>query len=92
MAVPCLSPQIFLYANAVPSGGDTTVAPLTGTALLTNFTLSSSGWTDPEADLPLTYAFYLQAAIPREDAEPVVTTTLLRQPERASTCRVSREL
>lgn len=68
------------------------MAPLTGTALLTNFTLSSSGWTDPEADLPLTYAFYLQAAIPREDAEPVVTTTLLRQPERASTCRVSREL
>lgn len=29
-----------------------------GVALVTNFSLRATGWTDPEADLPLTYAYY----------------------------------
>lgn len=29
-----------------------------GMALVTNFSLHATGWTDPEVDLPLTYSYY----------------------------------
>lgn len=29
-----------------------------GVSLVTNFTIQATGWTDPEADLPLSYAYY----------------------------------
>jgi hypothetical protein len=31
------------------------VWPLVGVAMVTNFSLVTSNWTDPEADLPLSY-------------------------------------
>lgn len=43
--------------NRPPAGGALACSPALGTALLTNFTITASGWTDPEADLPLAYRF-----------------------------------
>jgi hypothetical protein len=49
------SPQIVVSVNRGPVGGSVAVSPSSGTALMTNFTMRASGWTDPEGDLPLTY-------------------------------------
>lgn len=48
-----------IYSNAAPSDGFVCVTPLNGTALLTNFTVTSSVWADVEGNIPLQYAFYL---------------------------------
>jgi hypothetical protein len=49
------SPQIVVSVNRGPVGGSVNASPSSGTALMTNFTVRASGWTDPEGDLPLTY-------------------------------------
>ena len=50
--------------NAPPLGGTLSVAPLTGTAMTTVFTIAAPGWHDEVDDLPLTYAFE-HTAVPR---------------------------
>ena len=49
--------DVSVQMNAAPVGGTLHVSPSTGFALRTNFSLTSTGWSDPEGDLPLQYAF-----------------------------------
>jgi hypothetical protein len=41
--------------NRGPVPGALAVSPMSGVSLTTNFSITTSGWTDPEGDLPLTY-------------------------------------
>jgi hypothetical protein len=50
-----MSMQIAVSVNCGPAGGRVAVSPASGTALVTNFTMSTAGWADPEGDLPLAY-------------------------------------
>lgn len=45
-------------ANLAPVGGGLRVTPRMGFSLSTTFTLRTGNWTDPDATLPLFYAFY----------------------------------
>jgi hypothetical protein len=54
---PPKPPQITIYVNRPPVGGSISASPRRGVSLWTNFTLACNGWTDPEANLPLTYGF-----------------------------------
>jgi hypothetical protein len=47
--------SVTVVMNAPPSGGILTASPTTGVALTTQFTLTTSRWTDDAADLPLSY-------------------------------------
>ena len=49
--------QITLTANLAPTSGHIVSSPTNGTALVTQFTVSSPGWTADAASFPLTYAF-----------------------------------
>jgi hypothetical protein len=49
--------QLVLYVNRPPSPGACDVFPRAGAAFGTTFALSCSGWSDAEADVPLTYHF-----------------------------------
>lgn len=40
-----------------------------GISLATNFTLHATGWSDPEADLPLTYTYYANSLLLDEGLE-----------------------
>ncbi|OQR99823.1 transmembrane protein [Achlya hypogyna] len=53
------SGTISISVNAPPTPGTITISPAQGTAIADQFTVTCSGWTD--ANLPLTYAFYLNA-------------------------------
>ena len=49
--------EIVLIANAPPTSGYLVSAPTGGDALITQFLLSSPGWTTDAANFPLSYAF-----------------------------------
>lgn len=49
--------QLVLYVNSPPVGGACNVLPRRGAAFGTLFNVSCRGWSDAEADLPLTYGF-----------------------------------
>eukprot|EP01032_Pedospumella_encystans_P012973 gene12973-14967_t len=79
------SATVTVVMNSAPSSGAVTVSPSTGTALLTQFLITTSMWTDDVADLPLRYVlsyYTLSSADPIAiKAEDYVTyaTTLLGQ-------------
>jgi hypothetical protein len=50
------SAKFFIPINGPPTGGVVTVSPATGYALVTSFSISSTGWYD--TDLPLNYQFF----------------------------------
>lgn len=52
--MPSIS-SIKFQVNFPPKGGIMTIQPSLGDALITEFTLSLSGWTD--TDLPISYKF-----------------------------------
>ena len=49
--------QITLTANSAPTSGRIVSSPTNGSALVTQFTVSSPGWTTDAASFPLSYAF-----------------------------------
>ena len=49
--------EIVLTANSPPTGGYIYSVPLAGDALVTNFLISSPGWTTGVANFPLSFAF-----------------------------------
>ena len=49
--------QITLTANLAPTSGYIVSSPINGSALVTQFTVSSPGWTTDAASFPLSYAF-----------------------------------
>ena len=49
--------EIILTANAAPTGGYISSSPHSGSALMTQFLLSSPGWTADAASFPLSYTF-----------------------------------
>ena len=49
--------QITLTANSAPTSGYIVSSPTNGSALVTQFTVSSPGWTTDAASFPLSYAF-----------------------------------
>ena len=49
--------QITLTANSAPTSGHIVSSPTNGSALVTQFTVSSPGWTTDAASFPLSYAF-----------------------------------
>ena len=49
--------QITLSANSAPTSGHIISSPTNGSALVTQFTVSSPGWTSDAASFPLSYAF-----------------------------------
>ena len=49
--------EIVLTANAAPTSGSIVSLPTAGSALVTQFLLSSPGWTTDAANFPLSYAF-----------------------------------
>ena len=49
--------QITLTANSAPTSGYIISSPTIGSALVTQFTVSSPGWTTDAASFPLNYAF-----------------------------------
>ena len=51
------SANITVTANSPPSGGGASVNPRVGEALQTVFKLQTSGWSDPEGNLPFAYGF-----------------------------------
>lgn len=61
------------------------VTPWSGTALLTNFTLTSSQWADVESNLPLEYAFYIL----KDTRSQIRSTVTLRGLATAATYKVS---
>lgn len=56
--------QIILIANSPPTGGYVASKPVTGSALVTPFVISSPGWTTDAANFPLSlsFAYRLSAA------------------------------
>lgn len=52
--------QIILTANSPPTGGYVSASPTTGDALVTEFLISSPGWTADVANFPLNFAFAYQ--------------------------------
>jgi hypothetical protein len=56
--------QLSVLVNRSPVGGTTTCLPSIGLALATNFTISATGWSDPESDLPLRYRFLASVDYP----------------------------
>lgn len=50
--------QMVVRANLAPVGGTLRVSPRLGYSLSTSFSLRSGNWSDPDATLPLSYAFY----------------------------------
>ena len=67
--------DVVLMVNAPPLGGRTIVFPLSGHALITEFTMSASGWSDDLSDYPLSYRFSYQLAI--SDLIPLLALTTL---------------
>ena len=67
--------EVVLMVNAPPIGGRTIVSPLSGDALMTDFTMSTIGWSDDLSDYPLSYRFSYQLAI--SDLIPVLALTSL---------------
>lgn len=51
------SSEITLKANSLPIGGYLVTAPSSGIALVTQFTISTPGWTAEAENLPLSYSF-----------------------------------
>ena len=49
--------QIVLTANSPPTGGYVTALPTVGSALVTQFVVSSPGWTADAANFPLSFSF-----------------------------------
>ena len=49
--------EITLAANAAPTSGKILVSPANGTALVTQFLMSSPGWAADASSYPLSYAF-----------------------------------
>ena len=49
--------QIILTSNSAPTSGHIVSSPTNGSALVTQFTVSSPGWTTDAASFPLSYAF-----------------------------------
>ena len=49
--------QIILTSNSAPTSGHIVSSPTNGSALVTQFTVSSVGWTTDAASFPLNYAF-----------------------------------
>ena len=65
----CTSASHVVGVVSPPQGGSVTVAPESGLGLVTDFTLTASGWVDPFGQDPLAYAFSyidLSAASPVE--------------------------
>lgn len=58
--------EIQLTANSPPKGGYLYATPTTGTALLTDFFISSPGWTADVENLPLRYAFSFRVSASSE--------------------------
>ena len=54
--------EAFFTVNAAPQGGSVSTFPLNGTAITTTFTISTFGWYDDAADLPLMYDFGFDTA------------------------------
>lgn len=73
--------QVLIYTNSPPTGGVVTVSPHTGTALVDNFTMAARHWHEPDHDLPLSYAFYLDYPV---DGEAQICS-----PSNSSSCKVS---
>jgi hypothetical protein len=70
--LPMIPPvQIAFSINRGPTGGGLAVSPMSGTSLTTNFSMTSSGWSDPEGDLPLTYRYVIRI---RADYGHMMTT------------------
>ena len=67
--------EIVLTVNAPPIGGKTTVTPLRGHALVTDFMMSTTGWSDDLSDYPLCYSFSYQLAV--SNIIPALTLTVL---------------
>ena len=65
--------EIVLTVNAPPTGGMTTVTPLRGHALVTDFAMSTTGWSDDLSDYPLSYSFSYQLAV--SNLIPALTLT-----------------
>jgi hypothetical protein len=81
--VSTASSFVTVLMNAPPSGGVLVVAPTVGVALVDDFTLTTSLWTDDAADLPLKYVISTYALRATElnvvkalDEIPYVTTKL----------------
>ena len=55
--------DIVLYMNSPPVGGYTTVSPLKGFALSTDFMMATTGWSDDISNYPLSYNFAYQLAV-----------------------------
>ena len=67
--------DVVLTANSPPIGGYVSISPLIGFALMTDFTIVSTGWTDDISDYPLSYSFSYQLAV--SDIIPALTLTTL---------------
>ena len=49
--------SITVLVGRAPTNGTVSVNPTNGTALVTKFAISTEGWTDDAASLPLSYQF-----------------------------------
>ena len=67
--------EVVMTANSPPIGGRTSVSPIAGSALATDFSMSTSGWSDDLSDYPLSYSFSYQLAI--SDLIPALTIAVL---------------
>ena len=54
--------DVVLIVNSPPIGGRTSVSPQHGSALATDFTITSTGWSDDLSDYPLSYSFAYRVA------------------------------
>ena len=67
--------DVVLTVNSPPIGGYASISPLKGYALMTDFTIVSTGWTDDISDYPLSYSFSYQLAV--SDVIPALVLTVL---------------
>ena len=54
--------EVVLTVNSPPIGGKTSVSPQKGFAFETDFTITSTRWSDDISDYPLSYSFFYQLA------------------------------
>ena len=64
-----------MTANSPPIGGRASVSPSVGYALVTDFAMATTGWSDDLSDYPLSYSFSYQLAI--SDLTPALTVAVL---------------
>ena len=67
--------DVVLLANSPPIGGYTSVSPISGHALQTDFSIYATGWSDDLSDYPLSYNFAYRIAV--SSSTPALVLTVL---------------